>query len=83
MIDRERKVDLGKLSEEQLKSLEVQLGDKIKEICSAACDKANKLLNIYGLQAKMHLVITHKESEIEAVKPKLESAILKNLSPNL
>ena len=59
--ERERKVDITKMSREQVDSISQQIGDKVREICDEAVLKANKILNIYGMSAKMQIVIDHPE----------------------
>ena len=57
VVDRVRKVDIEKLEDSQVEAVATQLGDKVKEICDKACEDANLLLKIYGLQAKMEIVL--------------------------
>ena len=45
------------MNEETLKNIEKSLTDKITKINDAAVKKVNKLLNAYGLQAKMQIVL--------------------------
>ena len=56
-----RFVDVEKLSEEQLKNIQENLVKKVTEIVDKACEDANKLLNIYGLQAKMKFALEEVE----------------------
>ena len=51
--DRERKVDVEKLSETDMANLQLQLGAKIRQICDEAAVKVNAILNIYGASAKI------------------------------
>jgi hypothetical protein len=48
--DRVRKVDIDKLPEEDLKNLEVSLGNKLKTIFEETISKSNRYLNVYGLR---------------------------------
>lgn len=57
MIDRERKVDVEKLTPEQADSLSVQLGEKIKEINDKTITEINRYLIVYGMEAKSQIVI--------------------------
>ncbi len=57
VADRVRKVNIEKMDSAQVDSVAVQLGDKVKDICDKACEDANVLLKIYGLQAKMQIVL--------------------------
>lgn len=55
--DRERKVDIDKLTPEQADEISAQLGSKVREINDKAIGEVNQLLNIYGMEAKMSIVI--------------------------
>lgn len=59
--NRERKVDLSKMEASQVDQISLQLGDMIRQICDDAVAKANRLLNVYGMNAKMQIVIEHPE----------------------
>lgn len=61
--DRMKKVDLNKMSENELVELEVKLGNKTSEILNQASKDINKVLNIYGLQAKVSYVIEEIQGE--------------------
>lgn len=50
---RERKVDVSKMSMEQVDNLSIQVGQKVQQICDDAAAKINEILNIYGMSAKM------------------------------
>lgn len=72
-LQRERKLDITKLPPEQVDIISEQLGGRIREICDKACDDANRLLNVYGMQAKMQIVIDHpdlKKTPIITEEPK-------------
>jgi hypothetical protein len=53
MIDRERKVDVTKLPEDQVDALSIQIGDKVRGIVDEAADRINKILAVYGMSAKI------------------------------
>jgi hypothetical protein len=57
MEDRIRKVNINKMSDEELEALEERIGKKITNITDDAVEQANKILKIYGLRAKMQIVI--------------------------
>lgn len=57
MEDVVKKVDIDKLSEEEFKALEKRMGQKVVAITDEAIAKANKLLQTYGLRAKMQIII--------------------------
>ena len=57
MINRERKIDVNKLSNEQLEELQNKLSKKVSEIANNAVNEANKYLKVYGLEARMVLEI--------------------------
>lgn len=70
MIKRERSVDTGKMSTGQIDELSLQIGDKLREICDEAVEKANKFLKIYGMSSKMQIVIDHKDLAKTGIKKK-------------
>lgn len=51
--DRERKVDITNLDNDQLDNLSAQIGDKVRAICDEAAVKVNAILKIYGASAKI------------------------------
>lgn len=61
ILERKRSVDVTKLSEEEADRLSDQIGDKVRAMVDETCEKANKILGIYGLQAKIQVVIQEKE----------------------
>lgn len=81
MIDRERKVDVEKLTPEQAGALSVQIGEKIKEINDKTVAEINRYLNIYGMEAKSQIVIA-KLGEFDE-KPKKTSKARKKKEANL
>lgn len=56
--DRERKIDVNSMASEDVDNLSVQIGDKMREICDEAADKANAVLRIYGMEAKIAIAFT-------------------------
>lgn len=63
MIDRERKVDLNKMSEEQLSTLEKTMSDKLQKILTNAAKEANNFLNIYGIEIKIAYELQQKQQQ--------------------
>jgi len=57
MEERVRKVDLEKLSEEEADQLSQRIGEKLRQIMDKACDEANRIAQIYGIQVKMQFLI--------------------------
>ena len=57
MKDRQRKVNVDKLSEQDLKKLEEKIGAKLRTIVDEAVIEANKILKVYGYSTKMQIVI--------------------------
>ena len=55
-------INIEGLSPEELENLSVELGEEIRDLCDAACLKANKLIKKYGLKVKMGFVIEQLES---------------------
>ena len=64
-LKRERKLDISKLPAEQVDVISKQIGEKIRQICDKAVEEANTLLNVYGMKAKMQIVVEHPD-----LKPK-------------
>ena len=62
-VDRERSVNAEQLSAEQLELLAEQIGNKINGMVDDVCLKANEMLKIYGLEAKMQVAIQSKTVE--------------------
>jgi hypothetical protein len=72
MFDRERKVDLSKMSKEQVDNISAQLGERIRQICDKAVEEANRLCAVYGLRTKMQIVIDSpalKKEPLPGAKP--------------
>jgi len=53
--NRQRKINVEDLTDEQIANLEKEIGDKIRNIVDDACGDANKILNIYGLKVLMKM----------------------------
>ncbi len=64
-IDRIRSVDVENLSDEELERYINTISDKINLMVDDTCSKANKLLNIYGMEAKMTIVLQKRETDKE------------------
>lgn len=58
---RVRKVDVSKLSEEELTKLQAAISDKIIKIINKANEDANKILSVYGMETQMVMEIKEKE----------------------
>jgi hypothetical protein len=72
-IDRERKVDVSKMSPDQADSLAIQIGEKIKQITEKAVAEANHFLNIYGMSCKMQIVFDSQEVVVPEAPVKSQS----------
>ena len=68
--DRERKVDVSKMTNEQIDVLKVQLGDKVREICDEAAAKVNAILGIYGGQPVKIGIVFDDLADKKEKKPK-------------
>jgi len=55
--ERKRSVDIEKLDEDTVNNIQESLIKKITKINDDAVKKANKLLNIYGLEVKMQFLM--------------------------
>jgi hypothetical protein len=60
---RVRKVDVEKLSEEELTKLQEAISQKIIKIINKANEDANKILSVYGMETQMVMEIKEKESK--------------------
>lgn len=60
---RVRKVDVEKMSEEELAKLQEAISQKIIKIINKANEDANKILSIYGMQTQMIMEIKEKDKE--------------------
>lgn len=69
VAQRERKVDVEKLSIEQADILSQQIGKEIARIMDEANIKCNQILNIYGLQTQIGYQIKPLNEKTEE-KPK-------------
>lgn len=67
-----QKIDLNSMSKEAVEQLSLQIGESVRAICDEAVEKANKILSIYGLKAKMQIQINKlgKEPVQETIAPK-------------
>ena len=63
MIDKQRTANLDKMSEEEADRLGDKIGGKVRLFIDEACEKANKLLSIYGLRIKVGFIIEKIEEE--------------------
>lgn len=59
MEDRKRKVDVEKI--DNVDEVSEKITEKITNITDEAVNKVNKLLNIYGMEAKMQIAIDIKK----------------------
>jgi len=64
-MERERKVDLSRLSPEEVDSIGVQIGNKVRGICDEAATKVNTILSIYGMSAKIAIAFEELPKELE------------------
>ncbi len=70
--ERERKVDVNSMSPEEVEVLIAQLGERLRQICDDAAQKANSMLNIYGMNAKIAIAFDTLPTAMEKMveKPK-------------
>lgn len=71
--ERKRSFNINSLSAEAAQKLSDDIGAKVRQFCDEAVEKANKILNVYGMKAQMQIVIepTHSEAEkLTEDKPK-------------
>lgn len=69
LTQRERKVDVEKLTNEQTDELSTQIGQKVREQVDETVNKINTLLKVYGMEAKMQIVLG-KIGELDKIPKK-------------
>lgn len=62
--DRKRSIDINKLTIEQAEEISQQVGEKVRFICDDAVEKMNRILNIYGMKAKIAIAFEPLVSEV-------------------
>jgi hypothetical protein len=67
--NRKRSFNIDKLTPEEADRIGADLGDKVRELVDQACEKANKLLNIYGMKVQMQFVIKGIDEELSKTVP--------------
>jgi hypothetical protein len=72
--DRQRKLDITNLPEEQVDIISKQIGEKIRQICDKACKEANGILGVYGMTAKMQILVEHPDLIKKALEPAMVAA---------
>lgn len=81
--NRERKVDIAKLDNDQLDILSAQIGEKVRAICDEAAGKVNAILKIYGASAKIAIAFDglpeKKEKKPRVSTKKTNKAVQANL----
>lgn len=73
--NRKRSININNLTQQEADRIGEEIGAKVREFSDEACKKANEILNIYGLCAKMQIVIKpideqDKKSSVEEPKKK-------------
>lgn len=58
---RVRKVDVNKLSDQELEKLQAAISEKIVKIINKANEEANRVLAVYGMETQMVMEIKEKE----------------------
>jgi hypothetical protein len=70
LSERVRKVDVTKMTPEEVDRLSVQIGSKVRQICDEAANKINAILDIYGMKkAKIAISFGDLEEVKEQVAP--------------
>ncbi len=64
-MERERKVNVDKLGEKALEQLSKSIGNKVTNIVDDAVKEANRILKIYGMEAKMEIAISDIKQSVE------------------
>lgn len=81
--ERVRKVDVTKMSTEQVDNLSDQIGEKVRGICDEAAQRINSILSIYGMSAKIAIAFNtlpkSMEKKFKAPKKRAKKAQQDNL----
>lgn len=61
-----KQVNIEEMDQKEIDQLSITLGEKVRHLCDIACEKANKVLNPFGMNARMQFLIEpiKKPSEI-------------------
>lgn len=66
MVERERKVDLSKMTIEEADNISIQIGERVRQICDEAAEKTNSILKIYGMSCKIAIAFDTLENKTES-----------------
>ncbi len=77
---RARRIDVNSMTMEAADRLSVEIGKELAKIMDEANNKANEMLNIYGLQTQIHYKIVQVGEKIEK-KPKSPKRMKKQVKP--
>ena len=58
---RVRKVDIEKLSNEELEKIQAAISGKIVNIINKANEEANRVLNVYGMEVQLVMELKKKD----------------------
>lgn len=72
-LGRERKVDLNKLSEEQLQNLQTEINKKVSQVINEAEAELNSILNIYGIGFRMVVALDRKDRVDEKMAEQIKT----------
>lgn len=50
LSERVRKIDITKMTPDEVDNLSVQIGSKVRQICDEAADRINAILTVYGME---------------------------------
>lgn len=67
---RKKSIDINKLSMEEMNQISDKLGEDVRKLYDQACEKANKLLNAYGMKSQHQISI----SSLDSKAPKTDMA---------
>lgn len=67
---RERKLDLSKMSIEEVDNLSAQIGEKVRMICDETAEKVNKILSVYGMTAKIAIAFDELDKKKDVLPKK-------------
>lgn len=65
MRERKRNVDIDKVDDANIEDLSNKIGQKVNKMIDDVIAEVNKLLGVYGMEAKMEVIIKEKENKEE------------------
>jgi F0F1-type ATP synthase membrane subunit b/b' len=65
-MSKSEKINIENLTPEKAEALGEEAGRKVRKIVDKACAEANEILNEYGLQTRMQILIEPKTNQLRS-----------------